>query len=188
MLILGGCSAPEIRDELPPRPGPPAALEAEARSDGNYLQVEYRFRNEGDAQVVVFNGLPAVDGPGERDIDPNAAYVLDLGDSVAGVYKGMRGAPQPQAGPLFTVRGTLVEPQTTITEIFSVPLPLKLRSPYGGTATPPVPFTALALCLDYAPTAAVNAIPGGDAEHPVYAHDDSTGRPFQKCTPTMSIE
>jgi hypothetical protein len=169
-------------------PGPDKTFDAVVVRDGERLTIEYSFRNDDDQPVVLFNGMPSVDGPGIRAADPNAVYVRDGGGATVFIVKGWAPSPQPAVEPPFTFRGTVVEPDQTFTESLTVPLPLTARSPYAPPRALDFPARTVSFCLDYAPVDKAVALPGGDAKHPVYAHADSTRQPWNTCSPSVSIE
>jgi hypothetical protein len=50
------------------------------------------------------------------------------------------------------------------------------------------PVRSIAFCVQYARQADLKAQPGGDATHPVYAHERATGAPFEKCSAAVPID
>jgi len=187
-VVLGGCAVKEEKTELPPRPGPNMDFETEVERQDGRLRIHYTYRNNEDEPAVVFNGLPAVDGPGPRKADPNAVYVQDGGGAVAVLIKGRASARTPRPGPPFTFRGTVVDPREEFTETFSVALPLSIRWPFNDIDSLEEPIRSVSFCLSYALVSEVHPQPGGDAKHPVYAHDSSTGESYTTCSPEISIE
>jgi hypothetical protein len=189
LALTAGCDASEEIGELPPQRTFSVSMDVLVNRDDNGLTIDYRFHNNEQASLVVFNGLPAVDGPGVRESDPNAVYVRELGDSAALVFKGVSSASRDASGPPFTLRGTVLSPGEEIGEKVSIPWPLTLRAADGDVGRrPSQPITEITFCLEFAPVSGVRSLPGGDAKHPVYAHGGSTGETFERCSSSNSAE
>jgi hypothetical protein len=187
VILVSGCAVePEIVDQ-PIDPGPSNSFEAEIERRSDHLVIRYTYVNKVEQSVVLFNGLPAVDGAGVRPIDPDAVYVHDGGDSTAVVYKGLTPPRVPRSGAPFTLRGTVVAPDQQFSEEMTVPWPLEARVPFDDTQALTAPTLRVAFCLHYASVDAVHALPGGNTEHPVYAHDSSTGQQWSACSPSVPI-
>lgn len=170
------------------RQPPSAEFQADIRRQGDRLVISYRFRNTDQKPLVVLNGLPATDGPGVPQVDPNAVYVHGSGNGSATMVKGLTDRPAGQSGEPRTVRGTVLAPGAEVAETVTVPLPLATRSPYGTWEPLTEPVRSVAFCVQYAEKARLKAQPGGDETHPVYAHDRATGEPFDKCSATVPID
>ncbi len=170
------------------RQPPSADFTAEVRRQADRLVITYRFRNTDQVPLVVLNGLPAIDGPGVPEVDPNAVYVHGAGDGRAVVLKGLTGRPAGQPGPPKTVRGTVLAPGEGVAETVTVALPLATRSPYGTWEPLAGPIRSVAFCVQFAKQAELKAQPGGDGTHPVYAHENATGAPFDKCSADVPID
>jgi hypothetical protein len=155
-----------------------ADLSLSADVDADRLRVTYRLRNAGSAPIVALNGVPATDTVDDPAVDPNAVYLTARDDDTVEIAKRAF-APPPGVAPAapFQLAGTVVAAGGEMAEEFTVPLPLRGRSPYGAVAGGdrlPEPWSSMVFCLGVLPDTMIEMRRAGTADRPVYGHMDFT--------------
>lgn len=169
----------EPRMSPPTAPPSGVAFTATVSAPDGRLTVAYEIVNQGEAPVVVFNGLPHRDSPNPGEPVPEAFYVLPEGADGVRLTKQVYGLPENVSvyAPM-VLRGTVV-PAGGRTGEHVVVGRLRARRPYQdilghGKLTVPDPPRSVRVCVGVALAEAVHARSRPDDAHPVYAHDTAT--------------
>ena len=103
------------------------------------LLIAYEFRNRSARTAFLFNVLHRTGPSGGPETDSNLVYAQQSGDSVVLSKKIFPVPNDVDVEKPDVPYVTRVEPGQVFREKFTVPLPLKLWTPYPGSAAPTLP-------------------------------------------------
>lgn len=147
------------------------SFECRFSRDGGAVTVTYEIKNDSDRDLGVFNKLKAIAVDGALDFSPDLVYVELDGEVVRFLKMALPIPPGLTMSAYVPPYASLLPRGKTMTETFSVAIPVKVRQPYrralvSGEVIPAEPRTAKRLEV------AIGVFPLGDchlaAEHPAF--------------------